>query len=81
MKKLFNALARLLINTEAPEKQAAPLQREEAPVPRETKLYACGGEVRVLDAETDRVLGFRSTLKEARVLQRALENGLHLQSA
>lgn len=50
--------------------------------PVATKVYVKGiGMVRVLDATTGRVLGFRRTYREACWLAAALERGEHLQRA
>ncbi len=44
--------------------------------PRATRLEITGNAmVRILDADTGKVLGFRETVREARWLQQALENG------
>lgn len=48
--------------------------------PRATRLEITGNAlVRILDADTGRVLGFRQTVREARWLQQALERGEELQ--
>lgn len=54
-------------------------RRQPVPAPRATTLYACGGEWRVLDAETGRVLAWRSSQHEAAELATRLELGLQLQ--
>lgn len=59
--------------------QARQRQRQPVPAPRATKVYACGRMWQVLDADTNRVLGFRSTVREARWLATQLERGLKLQ--
>ena len=59
----------------------AAFQAKRLPAPRATQLRAeSSGMVRVVDMDTGRVLGFRQTFKEARWLQRALENGTHTQA-
>lgn len=56
-------------------------QQRVAIKPRATQLIATGsGMVRVVDADTGRVLGFRETIKEARWLQQQLEGGHPLEA-
>lgn len=56
-------------------------QQRVAIKPRATQLIATGnGMVRVVDADTGRVLGFRQTIKEARWLQQQLEGGHPLEA-
>ncbi|NQD78624.1 hypothetical protein HP436_00325 [Pseudomonas sp. CrR14] len=67
------ALPALLHRTAQARQQA---QQRIAIKPRATQLQATGsGMVRIVDADTGKVLGFRETIKEARWLQQALENG------
>lgn len=46
-----------------------------------TRIIAGVGMVRVVDASTGKVLGFRQTIREARWLAEALERGDRLQGA
>lgn len=59
----------------------ATFEAKRLPPPRATQLRAGeSGMIRVVDIDTGRVLGFRQTIKEARWLQQALENGTHNQA-
>lgn len=67
------ALPALLQRSAQVRKQA---QQRIAPRPRATQMLVNGSApVQVLDADTGAVLGFRQTVREARWLQQALENG------
>lgn len=64
-----------LLHRSAQARQQA--QQRIAIKPRATRLEITGNAmVRILDADTGRVLGFRQTVREARWLQQALENGV-----
>lgn len=52
--------------------------RTRQPVPRATKLYACGSDWQVLDADTGRLLARRPSMHEAAELATRLELGLQL---
>jgi len=56
--------------------------RPVVPPPRATQLLITGNAmVRVVDADTGKVLGFRETIREARWLQAQLERGESPQGA
>lgn len=77
-KDVFAELADLLRQTSQARMAAAARSTSKAPVPRATWLRATGnGMVRVIDADTGRVLGFRQTMREARWLAQALERGVY----
>lgn len=77
-KDTFLELADLLRLTSQARMAAAARRTSKLPPPRATWLRATGnGMVRVLDADTGRVLGFRQTMREARWLAQALERGVH----
>lgn len=52
--------------------------RTRQPAPRATKLYACGSDWQVLDADTGRLLAWRQSQHEAAELATRLELGLQL---
>lgn len=52
--------------------------RTRQPAPRATRLYACGSDWQVLDAETGRLLAWRQSQHEAAELATRLELGLQL---
>lgn len=76
----MNILHNLLPFTRKETPAVAPDTNLSAPVA--TKVYVKGiGMVRVLDATTGKVLGFRRTYQEACWLAAALERGEHLKCA
>lgn len=76
----IDELAGLLHHTSQARMAAASRKREPLPAPRATRIEVIGiGMVRICDADTRRVLGWRSSYSEALALGAALERGEHLQ--
>jgi hypothetical protein len=81
-KASIQRLADLLHSTSTARSAFQAKRLPKLPAPRATQLRAGeSGMVRIVDADTGRVLGFRQTIKEARWLQQALENGTHTPTA